>query len=276
MAFLKFAQQKIEKKFRPAKREPAEESAGCQVANLQGLGARAWQEDSFTVANAFNAAAAREKGLFFAVCDGMGGMKDGRLASETAIQSLRQSFQAMDRSQDLAQQLEQSVLQASSQVEARIGGGGGSTAVVGILYQDRLYYASVGDSFLYLLRDGVLLKLNAEHNLLHQKYLEAIQSGDLDPLPYQTLPDAAALTAFLGMMGLDQVDCSVSPLPIDGGDVLLACSDGVGSVLSPEEIAEALQKPTAEEMCADLEEKIASYNRLNQDNYTAIVIKCVL
>ena len=51
----------------------------------------------------------------------MGGMKDGRLASETAIQSLRQSFQAMDRSQDLAPQLERSVFQASAQVEALIG-----------------------------------------------------------------------------------------------------------------------------------------------------------
>ena len=276
MAFLKFAQQKIEKKFRPAKREPAEESAGCQVANLQGLGARAWQEDSFTVANAFNAAAAREKGLFFAVCDGMGGMQDGRLASETAIQSLRQSFQAMDRSQDLAQQLEQSVLQASSQVEARIGGGGGSTAVVGILYQGSLYYASVGDSFLYLLRDGVLLKLNAEHNLLHQKYLEAIRDGDLDPAPLREIPEAAALTQFLGMTGFHDVDGSVRPLPMQEGDVLLACSDGVGGVLHPQEIAKALQGGSVEQMCRTLEEGLVLHNKPNQDNYTAIVVKCVL
>ena len=77
------------------------------------------------------------------------------------------------------------------------------------------------------------------------------------------------------MVGMDDVDCSVLPLPIDAGDVLLACSDGVGGVLSPEEITEALQMPTVEEMCAGLEGKIASYNRPHQDNYTAIVIKCV-
>ena len=52
-----------------------------------------------------------------------------------------------------------------AQVEALIGGDGGSTVVTGILYQDRLYYASVGDSFLYLLRGGSLLRLNAEQNL---------------------------------------------------------------------------------------------------------------
>ncbi|MDE6839742.1 MAG: serine/threonine-protein phosphatase [Oscillospiraceae bacterium] len=276
MSFLKIAQQKIGKRFLPAETERSEgERPGYRVANLQGLGARTGQEDSFTVAGAFDAAMVQEKGLFFAVCDGMGGMKDGRLASETAIQSLRQSFQAMDRSQDLAPQLKQSVYQASAQVEARIWGEGGSTVVMGILYQDRLYYASVGDSFLYLLREGNLLRLNAEQNLLHQKYLESIQEGSMDPLPLQDLPNGAALTGFLGMPGLDEVDCSVLPLPIDGGDVLLACSDGVGGVLSPEEIAEALQMPTAEEMCASLEARIVSYNRPHQDNYTAIVIKCV-
>lgn len=276
MAFFKFGQQKKDKKALSAEQNPpAEQQLSYQIANLQGLGARARQEDSFTVANAFDGAMAREKGLLFAVCDGMGGMRDGKLASETAIQSLRQSFLNMDRDADLAAQLEQSVCLASSQVEALIGGDGGSTVVMGIVYQDSLYYASVGDSFLYLLRDGNLLRLNAEHNLCHQNYLEAIREGDMDPLPCQDQPEGAALTEFLGMVGLDEVDCSVRPLPLDPGDVLLACSDGVGGVLSPGEVAEALQKPTAEEMCSDLDAKIFSHNKVNQDNYTAIVVKYV-
>lgn len=257
--------------------DPPEEGAlSYHAANLQGLGSRTRQEDSFTVAGAFDTAMVREKGLLFAVCDGMGGMRDGRLAGETAIQSLRQSFVNMDRGCDLAAQLRQSVLQASAQVEARIGGDGGSTVVIGILYQGGLYYASVGDSFLYLLRNGELLRLNAEHNLCRQHCLEAIRDGDMDPLPIRALPDGVVLTEFLGMVGLDEVDCSVSPLPMEDGDVLLACSDGVGGVLSPAEVAEALQKPVPEEMCADLEAKIVAHCRPNQDNYTAIVVKCVL
>lgn len=277
MAFFKFRRQKKVKQSPPVEKGlPVEPQLSYDIANLQGRGFRMQQEDSFTVANAFNGAMIREKGLLFAVCDGMGGMRNGRLASETAIQSLRRSFLNMDRSRDLAPQLEQSVYQASAQVETLIGGDGGSTVVIGILYQDCLYYASVGDSFLYLLRDEKLLKLNTEHNLCHQNYLEAIRDGDIDPLPYQKQPDAAALTEFLGMVGLDKVDCSVYPLPLNKGDVLLACSDGIGGVLSPEEVAEAMQKPTAAEICSDLEMKIVSYNRPNQDNYTAIVVKYVL
>lgn len=255
---------------------PAEVQPAYCVANLQGLGARRGQEDSFTIANAFDADKIREEGLFFAVCDGMGGMKDGKLASETAIRSLRQSFFEMDRSGDMAAQLRQSIFQASAQVEDLIGGDGGSTVVMGILYRESLYYASVGDSFLYLLRGGRLLRLNTEHNLLHERYLEALREGEMDPLALCGMPEETALTGFLGMVGLEDADCSVRPLPMNKGDVLLACSDGVGGVLSPAEIAGALGKEEPQAMCSELQERIALHDKVNQDNYTAIVIKCIL
>lgn len=277
MSLLKIAQQKIGKRFLPTEAAPPEEERpGYRAANLQGLGARTGQEDSFTVAGAFDAAIVQEKGLFFAVCDGMGGMKDGKLASETAVRCLRQSFLEMDRASDMAAQLRQSIFQASAQVEALIGGDGGSTAVAGILFQGGLCYASVGDSYLYLLRDGALLRLNVGHNVCHGRYLEAIRDGDMTPLSPSDIPEGEALTAFLGMTGLEDADCSVRPLPLREGDVLLACSDGVGGVLSPEEIAQALRGDSAEEMCAGLEAGIAAHARPNQDNYTAIVVKCVL
>ena len=277
MALFKGLRQKPKEDCLPVTERPSiKRQLGYYVANLQGIGARERQEDSFTVAGAFDVAAIREKGLLFAVCDGMGGMKDGKLASETAIQSLRQSFAEMNRDSDLAAQLKESVFLASSRVEAQIGGDGGSTAVIGILYQERLFYASVGDSYLYLLRDGRLLKLNTEHNVCHQKYLEAIRDGDLDPAPLREIPEAAALTQFLGMTGFHDVDGSVRPLPMQEGDVLLACSDGVGGVLHPQEIAKALQGGSVEQMCRTLEEGLVLHNKPNQDNYTAIVVKCVL
>lgn len=276
MPFFKSDKHRAEEDFLPVtSRPPVKRQLGYYVANLQGIGSRERQEDSFAVANAFDVALIREKGLFFTVCDGMGGMKDGKLASETAVRSLRQSFLEMDRNYNMAVQLKQSVFQASSQVEALIGGDGGSTVVAGILYQAGLYYASVGDSLFYLLREGKLIRLNTEHNLLHQRYLEAIQEGEMDPLSFQGMPEAGALTGFLGMTGLDLVDGSVRPLPMNDGDVLLACSDGVG-VLSPREITEALGRPCVEDMCAELEAGIIRHQISNQDNYTAIVIKCVM
>ncbi len=277
MAFFRPGNREKDTKILPiTKREPVRRQLSYAIANLQGIGARSGQEDSFTVANAFDVARIREEGMFFAVCYGMGGMKDGKLASETAVRCLRQSFLEMDRGSDMVAQLKGSVFQASSQVETLIGGDGGSTVVAGILYQGGLSYASVGDSYLYLLRDGVLLKLNVEHNLCHDRYLEAIREGDMAPISPSDIPEGEALTAFLGMVGLAEVDCSVRPLPLQEGDVLLACSDGVGGVLAPEEVLGALQEESVETMCARLEAGIVAHARPHQDNYTAVVVKCVL
>ena len=246
-----------------------------RLANLQGVGAREHQEDSFVVVNAFDVMRIKEQGLFFAVCDGMGGMADGALASQTAVQSLRTSFMSMDRSDDLAAQLRDSIFQASSEVESRIGGDGGSTVVACLVYQENLYYASVGDSFLYLLRNNTLYRMNREQNVCHQSYMEVIRGGGIDPSDYQDQSDAAALTGFLGMIGLDDVDCSVRPFPLREGDILLACSDGVGGVISENEVREILSLPSEQDMCQQMEQKLINYARANQDNYTAFVVKCV-
>lgn len=246
-----------------------------QVANLQGIGARARQEDSFAVVNAFDVTEIKEKGLLFVVCDGMGGMKDGKLASETAVASIRSSFAVMDRSRDLAQQLKESVYLASQEILKYLKGDGGSTIVAGIIFQEQLYYASVGDSYFYLKRNDGLYRLNREHNLCSQIYLESIRAGTMEPRNGEELPETVALTQFLGMDGMNDVDCSVRPFPLRQGDVLLACSDGVGGVLDEAEVLTALKLENVQEMCARLEEKIAAHARKNQDNYTALAVKCL-
>ena len=247
-----------------------------RLANLQGIGTRGRQEDSFVVVNAFDVTKIKEQGLFFAVCDGMGGMADGALASQTAVQSFRSSFLSMNRSGDLADQLKDSVYRASSEVEAKIGGDGGSTVVAGLIYQEKLYYASVGDSFMYLLRGGNLYRLNREQNVCHQSYMEVIRGGSVDPSDYQDRSDAVALTGFIGMVGLEDIDCSVRPLPLWNNDVLLACSDGVGGVLTEDDIKNALSLPSEQDACKALEQKLVDYRRSNQDNYTAFVVKCII
>ncbi|MCM1104970.1 MAG: serine/threonine-protein phosphatase [Clostridium sp.] len=246
-----------------------------QVANLQEVGARKRQEDSFAFVNAFDVTEIKEKGLLFLVCDGMGGMKDGKTASETAVASLRRSFADMDRNADLARQLKESVFLAADEVEKRLGGDGGSTVVAGILFREKLYYASVGDSFLYLKRGNQLYRLNREHNLCCQTYLESIRTGEMDPRVGRECEEAAALTQFLGMTGFHDVDGSVRPLPMKDGDVLLACSDGVGGVLTEEETLGALSLHSAQAMCQQMNQGILAHAKKNQDNYTALVIKCL-
>lgn len=244
------------------------------IANLQGVGRRARQEDSFSTANVFDEEKMAQNGMLFVVCDGMGGMRDGKLASETAISSIRASFMDMDRNGDIAHQLKESIYIASERVEELLEGEGGSTVVAGIIYKDELYYASVGDSYFYLKRGDNVYRLNKEHNMCNQVYLSCIREGELDPSIGRTHEEAVALTQFLGMYGFEDVDCFIKPMPIREGDVLLACSDGVGGVLNEREIYEALSLSEPQEMCTYIEERIKVYNKSNQDNYTAIVVQC--
>lgn len=246
-----------------------------QAANLQGIGTRERQEDGFAIINALDVMEIKKNGLLFAVCDGMGGMRDGKLASETALTSIRNTFAAMDREQDMAGQLRDGIYRAAEEVKRKLEGDGGSTVVAGIIFKEKLYYASVGDSFLYLKRDSNLYRLNMEHNIRNQLYLESIRWGEMDPEPGRESEEAAALTQFLGMIGFSDVDCSVKPLPLKEGDVLLACSDGVGGVLDEEEIRNALNLISAQAMCRQMEQGIIAHAEINQDNYTAVVVKCL-
>ena len=246
-----------------------------QVGNVQGIGARARQEDSFGFTNAFDVRLIKNEGLLFVVCDGMGGMKDGKIASETAVSSIRESFSYMNRNGNIVSQLKESVYLAASKVEAILEGMGGSTVVACIIYKEKLYYASVGDSFLYLKRGDQLYRINKEHTVCSQIHLSMIRRGKVDPTEGRGDPEAVALTQFLGRIGLDEVDCFVRPMHLKEGDVLFACSDGIGGVLSEGEINYALSQTVPEEMCAMIEQGIIAHNKNNQDNYTGIVIKCV-
>lgn len=245
-----------------------------QVANLQGIGARERQEDSFAFANVLDVTEIRKKGMLAVVADGMGGMRDGKEASEIAIASIREAFEGMDREGDLALQLCSAVFSAGDEVFCRLNGGGGSTLVACILYKEQLYFASVGDSYLYLKRGQQLIRLNREQNCRTQGYLETIRSGSMEPSAGRNHEEKEALTQFLGMEGMDEVDFVRRPFPLKEGDILLICSDGVGGVLSEQEILSGLISQSPAEMCAAIEDQILLQEKEYLDNYTMLVIQC--
>lgn len=253
---------------------PQERLLSYRVANLQGIGARSQQEDAFAFVNATDVTEMKRSGLLALVADGMGGMEGGKVAGEKAVSAMKASFQAMDRNGDLARLLHDSVLEAGQQVFEALGGRGGSTLVACLIYDEQLYFASVGDSYLYLLRDGELLRLNRAHNIRQEEWMETIRSGSMDPEPARANKEADALTQFLGMNELDDVDHLRRPLHLREGDVLLLCSDGVAGVLTEEVLCSCLSGENPAQMCNELEQAILSQNRKFQDNYTALILRC--
>ena len=73
---------------------------------------------------------------------------------------------------------------------------------------------------------------------------------------------------------LEDVDCFKQAMPLQDGDKLLLCSDGIGGMLSQPEIVQCLTAHNAQEVCLMLESKVSEKMHPNQDNYTAVVIRC--
>ncbi len=263
------------RKNRAQKPAAPSDQMGYLCAALQGIGSRENQEDAVAVVNDADVIRVRQEGLFAVVADGMGGMADGRAASSAAVASLLESFSALNRGGNIAGQLHDAMYRASGEVHGRLGGEGGSTAIACVLYQEKLWFASVGDSYLFLLRDHQLNRLNREHNMRHKIYRQTMERGSIDPAPGRENVEAAALTEFLGMDGMDNVDFLLKPLPLCPGDVLLICSDGVGGVLDETVLSACLSQETPKYMCTAMEQEILKKASPNQDNYTAVVIRCV-
>lgn len=245
-----------------------------RIANLQSVGKREAQEDSFAFGNALDEKAIAEKGLLIIVADGMGGMKNGKLASETAITTIMDAFHSFDPAENIAEQLREALFSAGDSVWNELDGSGGSTVVAGVIYKEKLYMASIGDSYVFLLRNRQLVRLNRSQNVLNREYLEVILDDGFDGEAARRHPERDAITQFLGMTGLDEVDYFRRPLKLLPGDVLLFCSDGVGGVLNEQQLTDCLSFGQPENMCTSLNKEITAINSKYQDNYTALVVQC--
>ena len=252
----------------PVSRRPA-----LQVGNVQGVGQRERQEDSFALCNVSDPDALARQGLFAVVADGMGGMADGNEASEAAVEALIQLFRSLLEEGDVPQQLREGILAASDGIFQRFQGHSGTTAVAVRLLRDKLHWISVGDSAIFLRRGGGVFQLNQEHTYLNVLYGQELEQTVICRERAEGHEDARRLTSFVGVDCLEEVDQSLRPLPLLPGDVILLCSDGISGILSPAELLEAMSlEPDAG--CALLETMVREKDLPEQDNYTGILISC--
>lgn len=245
-----------------------------QAAAVQGQGTRSYQEDSFAVVNADDVTEMKNKGLLAVVADGMGGLSDGKAASETACAAITKDFEQMDMSAPIAPQLYEMVMRSGKAVYSRFGGKSGTTLVACIIYGEKLTFASVGDSCLYLCRSGGIYRLNREQNYKAKLYMEQIRKGFLSCTQADADEDGQRLSEFLGRDCIEDVDLLNAPMQLYGGDTLLICSDGVGGVLDESEMAECLEATNPSAACDMIRQKVLMKKRLHQDNFTALVIQC--
>lgn len=244
-------------------------SSAVSCGMAQTIGKREQQQDSLYCSNWKDPGALLTRGLLAAVADGIGGLKDGNLASQNAMQAVRSTFlegspgePPPDRLLSCAAAAQKSVLKLNETSSC------GATLVSVLITGRTMHFLSIGDSRIYLYRAGALLQLNREHILRRENEEKETFFGAGETL---TRKRAGALTSYLGKSNLTQIDRSLQPMKLLPGDRIALMSDGVFNTLSEQEIIVHLRKnpeAAAREMIQDVD----IHDHPSQDNATVVVI----
>lgn len=234
-----------------------------EFANLQGLGERDEQQDAF---GASPLSAYEKQGVLAVLCDGMGGMAEGSRISRLAVEELLKLF-PWKKDADVPDK----IAELSRTINRQFRGMGGTTLVAVLIREDQLRFWCVGDSDLFLLRDGTLYALNRRQEFRNDLLLRALE-GALTVEQAFTDPQAGALSYYVGQEET-RCDALKKPFTLLPGDTLLLCSDGVSDTLSLRQIREALCAQDLQGACEELERMVEERQMPYQDNYTAIAIR---
>lgn len=173
--------------------------------------------------------------IFAAVCDGMGGGLNGRLAAETAISSLRASYAGFltNGAADVPAFLWRAMHTADKAVSAALSGtGGGTTMAAAIISHYRMYWISAGNSRLYIMRSGELLQATRDHNY-RLRLDEVLRREEITPELYaKELSRGDALISYLGMGGIGLFDLTQTAFELHPHDIILLTTDGLFRALS--------------------------------------------
>lgn len=236
-------------------------AAGSDVGRV-----RKGNEDSFF------ADANEYRGLFI-VADGMGGHAAGEVASQMSVQVISSDLEKLNdlESADALETVSLSLRHANRSVYERSSSerdkaGMGSTASVLALAEGRFVIGHVGDSRVYLLRDGDFRQLTHDHSVVQ----EQVDAGLLTPDEARNHKQSNVITRCVGM-GWD-----VEPDVLDGdvrqGDIFLLASDGLTGMVEDSRLQQLLSSRVPPARIVDA--LIAEANaRGGVDNITAVIVR---
>ncbi|MFK7874570.1 MAG: PP2C family serine/threonine-protein phosphatase [Paracoccaceae bacterium] len=249
------------------------------VASGLSQGGRDYQEDAIITDFPYG----MDSGVAV-LADGMGGHEAGDVASKIVVTEV---FSALKfRSATFAEreaQIPDSFVKATAGANATIRNyvksnpaarGMGATLVSLVLVENRMFWMSIGDSPLYVLRDGELTQLNQDHSLAPQIDF-MVDQGLLTVEAAKNHPDRNCLTSVIMGQRIAKSDCPMAPFSLRLGDVVLLSSDGLQFLGEPrlQKILHKYRRRKSAEIAGHLLEAIADLRDPDQDNVSFSVIK---
>jgi PPM family protein phosphatase len=217
--------------------------------------------------------------------DGIGGHRAGEVAAEIAVERISARV-AESRLHHPTALLKDAVVEASEDIRKMAQSdaarqGMGATCVAALIIGKRLFAVTVGDSRLYLMREGGIRKLSTDHTWIQ----EAIEAGIMQPEEANGHPNAHVIRRYLGSpkppevdhrlrLADDETDMQAEDnqgMMLNPGDRILLCSDGLTDLVRDDEILEIFEQNSLDEagqMLVDL-----ANARGGHDNITLISVQ---
>lgn len=203
-----------------------------------------------------------------AVCDGMGGETKGECASLLAVQNLIPS--KFDKIRETAQVcIRQANTQICAEIEKNGGRRMGSTLAALYIDEGKAISCNIGDSRVYLLREGALRQLSTDHN----KARRMIELGVLTPEQAARHPSRHELTQHLGIFEHEMIlePAFSETIELRPGDRFLLCSDGLTDMAAEQDISKKLREDLPPEKQAEDLVQMALEGG-GRDNITVVVV----
>jgi PPM family protein phosphatase len=208
----------------------------------------------------------------FAVADGMGGARAGEIAARLAAAALEENAGDVQGTEGITELIAEANRRVWERSLADPETAGMGTTVTAALLDEAagtVTIGHVGDSRAYLVRDGELEQLTADHSLV----AELVESGLLTPEEAERHPQRSAITRALGTEPTVEVDAfTVEGRP---GDLFLLCSDGLSIMVSDTHVLSVIEE-TNHEPAEAAESLVSVANaRGGQDNITVVLFELV-
>lgn len=230
----------------------SKENQTLEVAVCQSIGTRNKQQDTIRFQ-------VNDQGAVCVVCDGMGGLSGGEKASTISAEGMLQAL--LSRKDDIPLTMARASVSLNEQVKGLrddqnhpIEAGTTMTAIVA--EEHKLFWCSLGDSRIYLWRNGTMEQLN-EDNTLGVQLDKMAEDGQISRAEAMQHPKRAALTGYLGMPSLSHIGGIRKALELSAGDIILQCTDGLYRALPQEEICSILGEDN--ENLQEIADKLVRY-----------------
>lgn len=241
-------------------------------------GNRKYQQDAVHVTDSKILASNKKTRVLAVVCDGMGGMADGGRASQTAIQMMVRGFAQVEKTVDLDipsffRQGIRAIDRVIYEFPKENGRGSGTTMVACIAEDNKLYWASVGDSRIYIIRGRQIQQVTRDHNY-GLRLQEMVREGRMSQQEADSKRQKEALISFLGIGGVSLMDINTVPFEMQYGDVVMLCSDGITKTLPDSQIRQIIldERVKPGQKAEALVEAATHVNSHSQDNTSVALI----